>query len=164
MQDTDTRTVQSPSKTAELDPILDAFGFKVDLVSAAMVTGRLLVTDRYCQPFKGMHGGLSALIAESLASIGAHMASNFQRVAGIQLSVNNFLNATAGDVVFARATPVHAGKTIQVWEVHLWRIKGESSMEEEALLASSRVTILSNMPVPENSKNADIALRKYAKL
>ncbi|KAJ1266678.1 hypothetical protein BS78_08G170500 [Paspalum vaginatum] len=162
------QTTNDDKKTAELDPVLHSMGFQIEEVSPSQLTGRLPVTPRCCQPFRVLHGGVSALVAEGLASMGAHMASGYRRVAGISLTINHFRSAAVGDLVLARAKPVHVGRSTQVWEVKLWKQPDPSSMQEgnnnqgPQIISESRVTLLCNLPVPDSLKHAGNALQKYA--
>ncbi|RAL39421.1 hypothetical protein DM860_002954 [Cuscuta australis] len=149
----------SRTKTEILDPTLHAVGFEIGELTPNRVTGRLPVTEICCQPFKVLHGGVSALISESLASMGAHMSSGFRRVAGIQLTINHLRTARLGDLVFAEASPVDAGNTVQVWEVRLWKTGGG----EEVTVSTSRVTLLV-MSVPPHAIDSADNLKKFAKL
>ncbi|KAL3529501.1 hypothetical protein ACH5RR_008823 [Cinchona calisaya] len=57
------------------------------------------------------------LSAGELGSFGAYLASWRRSVAGIQLSIHHLKGGNVGDIVHAGATPLDAGKTVQVWHI-----------------------------------------------
>jgi uncharacterized protein (TIGR00369 family) len=79
----------------------------------------LPVTWKVHQPYGILHGGVSALLAESAASLGAALAAGpDRRVVGIEIGASH-LRALREGTLIATATPVRAGRTVQVWEVRL---------------------------------------------
>ncbi|XP_008800320.1 1,4-dihydroxy-2-naphthoyl-CoA thioesterase 1 isoform X1 [Phoenix dactylifera] len=162
----DPEGISSPSPaamTASIDRTLHALGFEYELVSPQKVTGRLKVTKTCCQPFDVLNGGVSALVSETLASLGAYMASGFRRVAGVQLSTNHLKPALLGEEVEAEARPIQLGKTIQVWEVQI-RKSDPSTTGRKVLLSTSRVTLICNQQASESMESYKETLKKYAKL
>lgn len=144
-----------PSQPADPDAPLKAVGFKLDHESAQRVSGRIVVSPICCQPFNVLHGGVSALIAEALASKGAYVASGYRKVVGIHLSINHLKSAEMGAVVLAEATPVTVGRTIQVWDVQLWKY----SKDRKVVVSTARVSLLCNSSSPKdpNAPNARLA-------
>ncbi|KAL8480329.1 hypothetical protein ACS0TY_027029 [Phlomoides rotata] len=122
---------------------------KLKKVNAALKLGRaIFASGSPFDPVEVLHGGVSALITKALASMGAHIASGFNRIAGIQLTINHLKSTVLGDFTVAKAMPINVGKSIQVWDVHLSKCDSSNS-EIKMLVASSRVTLLCNLPVPE---------------
>ncbi|XP_062180881.1 1,4-dihydroxy-2-naphthoyl-CoA thioesterase 1-like [Phragmites australis] len=151
------------AKAAPVDRALHALGFEFTLITPREVVGRLPVTETCCQPFNWLNGGVSALMAETTASIGGYVASGYRRLAGVQLSINHVGPARLGDVVQAQATPIQLGRKIQVWEVQIWRIDPSTS-ECKDLVSTARVTLLTNLSTPEEMKSYEVGLKKLAKL
>jgi 1,4-dihydroxy-2-naphthoyl-CoA hydrolase len=83
------------------------------------VVVELDVGPRVHQPFGIMHGGASAVLIESAASIGAYVSVQPSHHAlGIDLNVSH-LKAVRSGVLRAVAEPVRKGRTIHVWGVEI---------------------------------------------
>ncbi|GAA2181980.1 hotdog fold thioesterase [Brooklawnia cerclae] len=117
-------------------PGASAFDTKLGLelieLSAARVTGRAPVEGN-TQPFGLWHGGASATLAETLASLGATMhAQPDRRAVGTELSISHIRSASTG-WVHGCATAIHFGRGSAVYTVTL-------TDDDDRLLASARVT------------------------
>jgi uncharacterized protein (TIGR00369 family) len=96
---------------------------------------KLPVDSRVHQPFGILHGGVSALLAESAASYGGAMSvPPGKSVAGIELNASHLRSVSSG-TLFARATPVRKGRTIQVWAIALTDDEGRAICEARCTLA-----------------------------
>ena len=71
------------------------------------------------QPFGLLHGGASAVLAESLGSMAALLACEEGEVpVGIEVNANHLRGVREGTVTGV-ARPVHLGRTLQVWGVEI---------------------------------------------
>src|SRR5580693_10514106 len=96
---------------------------------------RLPVDWRVHQPYGILHGGVSALLAESAASFGAALAAGPERsVVGIELNASHLRSVRDGHLN-AEATPVRVGRTIQVWRIALADDAGRPVCEARCTLA-----------------------------
>lgn len=105
---------------------------------------RLAVDSRVHQPMGLLHGGVSALLAESAASMGAAISVGpEQRVAGVELNASHLRIMRRG-VLTATATPIRKGRSLQVWEVDLTDQDGRG-------ICRSRCTVAVVGPPPAGS-------------
>jgi len=122
-------------------PIPDSMGGAAELLdieivemSDEKVVATMPVTKKHHQPFGVLHGGVSVVLAESVASVGAYLAAPDGFVAmGIEINANH-IRAVREGTVTAVATPVHRGRSTQVWQV-------EITGDNDKLICVSRCTL-----------------------
>jgi uncharacterized protein (TIGR00369 family) len=101
------------------ETVHDVLGVRTLELSGTRVVLELDVTSRVHQPFGLLHGGVSALLAEGAASLGAtiSVAPDFVCV-GTELNISHLRAVTEG-TLRAVATPFRQGRTVQVWGIEL---------------------------------------------
>lgn len=99
--------------------VIGLLGIEVAELGPDRVELHLRVDERVHQPYGILHGGVSALLAETAASFGgAAAAPPGHTVAGIELNVSHLRAMREGDLV-AVATPLRIGRTVHVWDIEL---------------------------------------------
>ena len=97
--------------------IIEYLNLEIVNVSADEVILHLNADETHQQPFGIMHGGVSALLAETAASIGAnHLVPENKVCVGLDISSKHLASHRSG-LLITRATPVHVGRQTQVWEI-----------------------------------------------
>jgi uncharacterized protein (TIGR00369 family) len=82
-----------------------------------------------------MNGGVSVLLCETAASMGAVAASDLSRVTPVGIEINaNHLRAVSKGIITVTATPISHGRTMSVWSIEILNDKGK-------LVCVSRITI-----------------------
>jgi len=115
----------------------DALGIELTAVTDDYLEGRMPVDGRTHQPMGLLHGGASVALAETLGSVAAALRlPDRTRQACVGLEINaNHLKGVRDGWVRGRATPVHVGRSTQVWEIRI------SHEETGALVCISRLTM-----------------------
>jgi uncharacterized protein (TIGR00369 family) len=124
-----------PNVANEQQSIHDLLDVEVLEAGPERVVMRLPVDWRVHQPYGLLHGGVSALLAESAASFGAALAAGpGHGVVGIELNASHLRSVRDGHLT-AEATPLRVGRTIQVWRIGLTDDDGRAICEARCTLA-----------------------------
>ena len=95
-------------------------GIRLIEMSDDRVVATMPVDDRTQQPFGILHGGASIALAETVASLGAANRIDREKFSAVGQEINgNHLRAKSSGVVTATGTPVHVGRTSQVWSIEI---------------------------------------------
>ena len=117
----------------EKDRMLGHLGVEVVEIGDDFLRARMPVDHRTQQPFGLLHGGASAVLAESVGSWSSYLTTppgEFQ-VLGLEINVSHLRPAKSG-YVYGTARPVRLGSVVHVWDI---RITDEAG----ALLSISRL-------------------------
>jgi uncharacterized protein (TIGR00369 family) len=117
-------------------------GLDLTSVDADEVRATLVVTPDLLQPYGLLHGGVLCSIVETLGSVGgATWFGERGHVVGTSNHTNLLRSARDGAQLQAVATPVHRGRTSQLWSV-------EVRDEQDKLIATGQLRV-ANLPAQD---------------
>jgi uncharacterized protein (TIGR00369 family) len=98
------------------------------------------IGEQHLQPFGIPHGGIYCSVHESTASLAGHLWLDGK---GLVVGTNNICDflrqAKVGDTITVTATPIHRGRTQQLWHV-------ESTDQDARLVAQGQVRLANIEP------------------
>lgn len=104
-------------RAAVNDGLNTVLGFELDEASPDRVVMSWTVGPQHLQPYGIVHGGVYCAVIESSASIGAALWFGERGKVVGALNHTNFLRAVREGRLTATATPIHRGRSQQLWLV-----------------------------------------------
>ena len=100
------------------------------------VVCKMPVTSEVHQPAGILHGGATAALVETVGSFASRyfIKNKDLAIRGIEISTNHIKSISNG-FVYAKATNIHLGRTMQIWEVIV-------TDENENLISLGKLTTL----------------------
>ena len=114
---------------------MEHLGIRFSAIGDDWLEATMPVDHRTRQPAGILHGGATALLAETIGSVASVLIIDWprQQAVGIELNISH-LRAISEGVVTGRATPIRIGRRTHVWDI---RIRDE----EDKLIAVARLTM-----------------------
>ena len=142
MSETEPNPSADPA-AASLGPFADYIGLRLTHAGGDEVVGEWEAGTHLHQPFGLVNGGAHSTVVETLASVGAGLwLGDRGTVVGVS-NQTDFYRAVGTGALHSRATPVHRGRSQQVWLV-------ETRDGEGRLVARGQVR-LHNLARPSNT-------------
>ncbi len=120
----------------EKNRMLGHLGVEIVEIGDDFLRARMPVDCRTQQPFGLLHGGASAVLAESVGSWSSYLCTppGKCQVLGLEINVSHLRAARSGHV-YGTARPLRLGSTVHIWDIRV-------TDEEGALLSVSHLTTL----------------------
>ena len=98
--------------------LMETLGIEFIDLGKDFLVAKMEVTPKVHQPDGVLHGGATVALAESVGSAASYISVNkdTQMIRGIVISANHLKGISKG-YVYAKATPIHRGRTTQLWEI-----------------------------------------------
>ena len=107
-------------------PFARMIGVKMTLVTKERLEAQLLVTPDHCTIPATLHGGAMMAFADNMGGCGAFLNMPEGMMTTTVESKTNFLRPVpVGQKALAVTTPVHIGKSLQVWKTEISREDGK---------------------------------------
>ena len=100
------------------------------------ITASMPITERTRQPMGLLHGGASAVLAETLGSMAASFCVDDPAqsdVVGVEINATHLRPAKNGEVI-AKVTPIKVGRRLQTWHIEI--------TQEQRKICVSRLTTM----------------------
>jgi 1,4-dihydroxy-2-naphthoyl-CoA hydrolase len=115
--------------------MLSHLGIEFLEINEESLKARMPVDERTIQPTGILHGGASATLAETLGSMAANLCIDPAKKVCVGMEINaNHVRPVSSGWVTGVVTPVHVGKSTQIWQI---RIEDEAGK----LVCISRLTL-----------------------
>lgn len=116
--------------------LASTLGIEIIELTKERVVATMPVDDRTRQPFGILHGGASVALAETVASIAGTMHVDLEAnyVVGVEINANH-IKAKKDGVVTGTATPIHIGRSTQVWHISIVDEQGKTVCVSRCTLA-----------------------------
>lgn len=116
--------------------VIGGLGIVITEQGEDFLRGTMPVDERTLQPYGLLHGGSSAVLAETLASHAANLClaePGREQAVGLELNCNHIRAARSGTVT-GTARAIHVGRSTQVWDIRI-------EDEQGRLVCASRLTL-----------------------
>ena len=116
----DKKIILDKINTANKNTLMETLDIKYVDIGEDFLVARMPVTSKVYQPDGVLHGGATVALAESVGSAVSYMSVDYKdkTVRGIVISANHLKSVREG-FVYAKATPLHKGRSTQLCEIKI---------------------------------------------
>lgn len=110
-------------------------GIEITELGENYLKGKMPVDHRTSQPFGVLHGGASAVFAETLGSVASFcvLDPELNFCVGLEINANHIRGVSEG-FVYGTAIPLHLGGSTHIWDIRILN-------QEAKLVCVSRLTV-----------------------